>query len=183
METKIGQNSPNIKVLFYSLGGAGATSLFKKLNPPESNKSNQYLPEVKRGNQPLVVEIEQPKLPYYKAQIHDFYQAERFPLDWRRPYFCNAKVIIPVINSTLPFDENQTSIKEHIERYAEPDAIILGLANKQDLRDTLSKSELERKFGFEITEISAKWSHSKDILLEIIWKGVNMYYEKQSESI
>jgi hypothetical protein len=160
-----------------SRGGAGATSLIMTLNPPKREQRPKYLQGIRDCDQPIVVQIDQQEPPFYRAEVHDFYGAERFGIDWRKPYFENAKVIIVILSITDDLEEQKDIVTTWIQRYADPDAITIGLINKLDLISFPISYDFEKKMGFKCFEISIYWPNVKEILWKTIWYGISQYFQ------
>ena len=145
------------KVCFVGDAGVGKTSLVSLLQGKKIHKTS-----------PTVgLEIEDSVLNGTKCSIWDCGGQKRFQFLWK-DFLRASGLTVLVCDST---EENIRETKEIIDRFSNHfGSKIIALANKQDLKDSLSPEKVEKQLGIKTYGISALRAEQHEKLRNILEK-------------
>lgn len=155
------------KIVICGLDRAGKTSIIKFI------QEGQYMETMRT----LGYSIEDLKMKKLNFELHDLGGQEQFRGDWRM-HFPGSNAIIWVVDSSAPerFEESKREF-DKIKGMVPGNAVLILMANKQDIEDSISSEEIKEFLNLQELGIPVKAFETSAITAEGLKESMRWIYE------
>jgi small GTP-binding protein len=162
---------PFFKLAILGKSGVGKTSLLKLIMGDELNTA--YIPTIGVDVKEFDFELKKMKLVFW-----DFSGQPRYRKLWQ-PFLEGADVVILVTDSKAESLKETKGILQLIKR-EKPDAVVILVANKQDLPDSISPEAIGEQMGMKAHGFVATDPNYREKILEILKDAVSDLIEAKT---